>query len=71
VRVIGTYPGATPIAGRRYRNNVLIAGATAASYTLTAADIGQQLVYEELVSATTPACRPGSAPPPSPSAPRP
>ena len=47
-RAIGEYPGSTPIAGRRYRNNVLIAGATAATYTITAADAGQELVYEEL-----------------------
>ena len=46
-RVIGDYPGSTPIAGRRYRNNVLIPGATGASYTIDAADVGQQLVYEE------------------------
>jgi hypothetical protein len=48
-RVIGEYPGSTPVAGRRYRNNVLIADATSASYTLVAADVGQQLVYEEEV----------------------
>jgi len=46
-RVVGVYPGSTPVAGRRYRNNVLIAGATSATYTIVAADIGQQLVYEE------------------------
>jgi len=51
-RVIGTYPGATPIAGRRYRNDVLIAGATGASYKITEADVGQPLVYEELVERT-------------------
>lgn len=49
VRTVGVYPGSTAVAGRRYRNNVLIPGATAASYTLVAADIGQQLVYEEEV----------------------
>lgn len=49
VRTIGTYPGGKPIAGRRYRNNVLIQGGTSASYTIAAADVGQQLVYEELV----------------------
>jgi len=46
-RVVGTYPGSTAVAGRRYRNNVLIAGATGAAYTIVAADLGQQLVYEE------------------------
>jgi hypothetical protein len=49
VRTVGVYPDSTPIAGRRYRNGTLIAGATSASYTLVAADIGQQLVYEEEV----------------------
>jgi hypothetical protein len=45
--VIGEYAGATPVAGRRYRNNVLIEGATGASYTISTTDAGQKLVYEE------------------------
>ncbi len=46
-RVSGVYPGAKPVAGRRYRDGTLIPGATTASYVIQAADIGATLVYEE------------------------
>ncbi len=46
-RIGGVYPNALGVAGRRYRNGVLIPGATGADYTPIDADAGQALVFEE------------------------
>lgn len=48
-RLVGDYQGGVPVAGRRYRNGVLIPGGDAVAYTITSADVGAVLVYEEEV----------------------